>query len=172
MPTCPRSLYFAFALMLAVLLGACDTDNPSSPLEELEGVYAFTEFRFDPSASAIADADVLARLVAANTNVELFGSGRALVRYKLVDRPSNLVDATFTATRSSARLTATTETDETLMARILLPASVSFARTESSNRLTAQILTTADLASFDPQAYAGVPPVPGTLYVTLERNEN
>jgi hypothetical protein len=165
----PRRL-FPLALLAAALLGGCDTENPTTPLEEVEGVYAFTELRFDTQASAIDDADVLARLDSARSNVEIFGNGPALIRFKLDDEPSQRADASTTATPSVVRLTAVTEQDAAVLSQILLPPTMTFSRDEDGDGLSGEFFQPAvDLEAFDPDAYGGLPPVAGTLYVTLER---
>jgi len=169
MPRCSHCVLAALALLAVAFLGGCDTDNPSTPLEEVEGLYALTELRFDPNAQAIADADVLPRLDSARTDVEIFGSGRVLVRFKLQDRPSDLADATVSATRSTVRLTAETEEDAARLARLLLPPTLTLNRSEDGRRLSGQVSTTADLQAFDPALYQGLTAQPGTLYVTLDR---
>jgi hypothetical protein len=169
----PRCLFALVLLVVLPTLSGCDTDNPSTPLEEIEGVYVFTEFLFDTDASAIADADVLARLDSARSNVELFGSGRALIRFKLDDEPSQLADANATATSASVRLTAETQDDAVVLSQILLPPTMTFERGTTDERLTGEFfLAAADLEAFDPETYAGVPPVSGTLYVTLDREDD
>jgi hypothetical protein len=168
---CLRFPFAAFVLALFAFTAGCDTGNPATPIEELEGTYVFTELQFDPQATALAEADVLARLVEADTRVELLGSGRALIFFKLDDQPSDLADATFTATATTARLVAETEDDAQRLAAILLPATLSFSRSTDDTRLTANLSTTVNLEAFDPEAYAGQVSTPGTLRVTLERDE-
>ena len=169
MPRCPRCLTAALALLAVAVLGGCDTDNPSSPLEELEGVYDFTELRFDPTAQAIADADVLERLVQASTDVEVFGSGRTLIRFKLEDRPSDLADVNAVATSATVQFSAATEGDASRLMQILLPASFTLSRGGDDARLSGEIATTVNLQAFDPDLYAGLTAQPGRLYVTLDR---
>ncbi|NNF57179.1 MAG: hypothetical protein HKN04_02965 [Rhodothermaceae bacterium] len=169
MLSCPRCTAAVLALLLLAFTTGCDTNNPSTPTAELEGTYDFTELTFDPTATALADADVLARLVGASTDVELFGSGQATIRFKLTDQPSQRADAVFTATTTTARLVAETETDAQRLATILVPSTLSFSRSGDNQRLTAALTTTVNLQAFDPQAYAGQTATPGTLRITLQR---
>jgi hypothetical protein len=166
----PRRLYYPLALLAAVALGGCDTENPSTPLEEVEGVYAFTELYFDTQASAIADADVLARLDSAQSDIEIFSNAPALIRFELDGEGRQRADASVTATPSIVRLTAVTEADARTLSEILLPPTMTFDRDEDGDHLVGEFfLPAADLEAFDPDAYAGVPPVAGTLFVTLQR---
>ncbi|HLT46584.1 MAG TPA: hypothetical protein VK002_05095 [Rubricoccaceae bacterium] len=171
MPYCSRCTLAAVVLLAVAFLGGCDTDNPSSPLEEVEGVYAFTELRFEPIAQGITPANVLARLDSARTDVEVFGSGRVLIRFKLQDRPSDLADATATATRSTVRFTASTEADAARLAQLLIPPTFSLSRSPDDQRLSGEISTTANLQAFDATLYQGLTAQPGTLYLTLDRVE-
>ena len=169
MLSCPRCAAAVLVLLLLAFTTGCDTNNPSTPTAELEGTYDFSELTFDPTATAIADADVLAQLVSTSTDIELFGSGQATIRFKLTDQPSQRADAVFTATSTTARLVAETETDAQRLATILVPSTLTFSRSSDSQRLTASLTTTVNLAAFDPEAYAGQFATPGTLRITLVR---
>ena len=170
MTACSRCTLLAFVLLLLAFGTGCDTNNPSTPSEELAGVYVFTELRFDPNAQAIADADVLARMDPGRNDVELFGTGRALIRIKLMDEPSDLADADFTVTGSSTiRLVARTEDDQGRLAQILFPGTLNLTLSADGQTLSAQQSTTANLQAFDPKDYAGLTAQPGTLHVELTR---
>jgi hypothetical protein len=132
-------------------------------------VYEFVELRFDPTAQAIADADVLASMDPNRNDVELFGSGRALIRIKLLDEPSDLADADFTATGSTARIIARSQDDEARLAQILLPGVMSLNISADNQTLSAQIAATVNLQAFDPVAYAGLTAQPGTLHISITR---
>ncbi|HYE95334.1 MAG TPA: hypothetical protein VD962_03935 [Rubricoccaceae bacterium] len=163
---------FSLTLLLPLLaVAGCDTDSPGSTLDELEGVYAITELYFDPEASGIQDADVAARLDSARTYVELIGSGRVLVRFRFTDESAgDLADADYTATRTTARITARTELDAEIFDRLLLPQSFTLSRV-SDDELSGAFSTTADLDAYDPELYAGLTAVPGTLNIRLERED-
>ena len=171
MPACPRCFVLALGLLLAAFLGACDTDNPSSPLEELAGLYDFAELRFVPTAGNVAPADVRARLVPSRTSVELFGTGQVLIRFQVEGGTSAFVNGTFTATRSTAHLSAEDEEDAARLATLLLPDPLSLARSADDQSLSASIAMTVNLEAFDPVGYAGLTAVPGRLDVTLQRRE-
>ena len=168
---CPRALFAALLLCAVAFLGGCDTDDPTTPLNDLEGVFSFSELNFDPDAGAIADADVLARLDESRTSLEVFGVGPALLRYRFNDETvTTRVDLDIVATRSSVRMTVTREQDASLLARLLLPPTFTLERNEAGNRLSGQLRQGAvDLRVFDADEYAGVPPVSGTLAITLAR---
>ena len=167
----PRCFLCAFALFAVAFLGGCDTDNPSTPLEQLEGVYVFSELTFDPSEPQILDdVDVLSQLVQSSSDVEVFGTGPALIRFKLQDEPSVRADANVTATGPSVRFVAATEADAARLSEILLPPSFTLSRGADDDRLSGEIRTSANLQAFDPDLYAGLTSQPGTLYITLSRD--
>jgi len=168
-PSCPRCTLVALVLLLIAFSTGCDTNNPSTPSEDLAGVYEFVELRFDPTAQAIADADVLASMDPNRNDVELFGSGRALIRIKLLDEPSDLADADFTATSSTARIIARSQDDEARLAQILLPGILNLNISADNQTLSAQIAATVNLQAFDPVAYAGLTAQPGTLHISITR---
>ncbi|MDX1421197.1 MAG: hypothetical protein R3181_14625 [Rubricoccaceae bacterium] len=166
----PRCLLCALALLAVAVLGGCDTDNPSSPLEEVQGVYAFTELRFDPSQpQVLEDVIVHERLVQSNTSIEIFGAGPALIRFQLEGGPTVRADAVATATRSTVRLTAETEQDAARLAQILLPPTITLSRSTDGDRLSGDFMTTANLQAYDPELYGGLVAQPGTLTITLDR---
>ena len=164
-----RCTLVAFVLLFLAFSSACDTNNPSTPSEDLAGVYVFDELRFDPTAQAIADADVLAVLDSNRTDVELFGTGRALIRIKVLDQPSDLADADFTATSSTARIVARSQDDQARLAQILLPGDMNLSISTDNRTLSAQIVSTVNLQAFDPIAYAGLTAQSGTLHVSITR---
>ena len=167
-----RRFLSAFSLSLvasAVLLAGCDSDNPSSPLEELEGFYDITELRFDPSAQAVLDADVEERLIASSSSVEILGSGRAFIRFKFEGEPSDLAEGTVSATSSTVRFTAEDEDEARRLSELLLPSSFTLSRSDDNQRLSGQISTTANLQAFDSDLYGGLMAQPGTLYIILDR---
>ena len=162
-------LVAALAVALPALLAGCDTNDPGSVLEEVEGSYRFTRLAFGPDAAGVDTADVVATLDQAQTRVRLFGTGQMLVEYKLVGEPSALVNGTFTATSSTVRLSATTQSDANRLAVLLLPQTLTLTRSTDDRVLTAAINTTVNLQAYDPDTYAGLTAVPGRLFVTLER---
>ncbi len=166
---CQRCTLLALALLLIAFTSGCDTNNPSTPSEELAGVYTFNELRFDPSAQAISDADVLARMESNRNDIELFGTGRALIRIKLLDEPSDLADADFTAAASTMRMTARTQDDQARLAKILLPGVMNLNISVDNQTLSAQISTVVNLQTFDPVAYAGLTAQPGVLHISITR---
>ncbi len=169
MSFCSRCTLLALALCLIAFATGCDTNNPTTPSEELAGVYTFTELRFDPTAQAISDADVLATMDPTRNDVELFGSGRALFRIKLIDQPSDLADADFTVSTSTARIVARSQDDEARLAKILLPGVMNLNVSTDNQTLSAQIVTTVNLQAFDPVAYSGLTAQSGTLHVSFTR---
>lgn len=169
MLSCSRCTLLVLAFLVAAFASGCDSDNPSSALDQLEGTYVFTELRFDPDAQAIDDANVLSRLVQANTDVEIFGSGRALIRFKLEGEPSDLADANVSATTTSARFTAQTEEDELRLSDLLMPGSFLLNYSQDGLTLSGSVTNVVNLQAYDPDQYQSLTAVSGRLHVGLER---
>ncbi len=155
------------AVLLAGTVG-CDSSDPVDPPspEDVEGIYDFTEFSFDPNAGGIADANVLDTLVAANTFVELFGSGEADLRYKFENAPSDRISGTFTVTAAELRLTFANAEDR--LASLLLSNTIPFER-DGDGVLLFEGERTVDLEAFDPVEYEDLNAVGGTLTIRLVR---
>jgi len=168
-PRCPRCTFLTLVLFLLAFGTGCDTSNPSTPSEDLAGVYVFAELQFIPTSTFLIPADVLARMEPGRNDVELFGSGRTLIRIKLLDQPSDLADADFTATSSTMRIVARTQDDEARLAQILLPGILNLNISQDNQTLSAQIAATVNLQAFDPVAYAGLTAQPGTLHISITR---
>lgn len=171
MPHASRPL---LALLALALLGGCDTDNPSSPLSDLEGTYVFTELLFDPSQPQVLDdVDVLAELDPSDTSVEIFSEGPALVRFRFEGEPNTVrADMNVSASSSTVTMSAATEADAVRLSRLLLPPTLTLSRGTNDQRLTGEIGTTANLEAFDPDQYGGLTAQSGTLYVTLDRESD
>ncbi|WP_054684576.1 hypothetical protein [Rhodothermus marinus] len=97
----PRSHAFGVSalllmLSLALLSSGCQKENPVQVLpEDVAGTYDFTHFIFIPDAAAIAPANVLDTLVAANTNLRLTASGQFVLSYQFINGPESLIAGTF-----------------------------------------------------------------------------
>ena len=102
-------------------------------------------------------------------DVELFGTGRALIRIKLTGEPSDLADADFTSTASTARIVARSQDDEARLAQILLPGVMNLNISQDGQTLSAQSPATVNLQAFDPLAYAGHTAELGTLHISITR---
>jgi len=154
-----------------VALAGCDSTNPVTPPSpgEVEGNYVFTEFRFVPLAGAVAPANVLDTLQTANSGLELFGSGRALLRYRIRGGTSDVLDGNFDLSVAQLRLRLR---EDAGLARLLLSPSITFERLEGGrlrHETPAGSSVTVNLAAFDPVRYQGVEPLPGRLFIEFLR---
>ena len=170
MPTCPRCALAVLVLLFVAFTG-CDTNNGgSNTLDDLEGVYALDELRFDPNASGLAEADLGARLIAQGSpSLEIFGDGdEALLRTPETGR----TDLEVRVLSGAVELTAVTAADEEDLAELFLPRTFRLAfSTASARELSASppLARTVNLQTFDPDLYEGLSAVPGRLYVSFRR---
>lgn len=170
MPICPRCALLAFVLTFFAFAG-CDTNNPGSSLEEVQGTYAVVALSFDPTEpQAIADIDVLSE-VEGNTRIEIFGDGNATVRFEPLGGASQFVVGTARATSRTVTFTSRTDRDAEKLESILLPPSFSLNRDEiDDTRLSADVLLNdVNLQAFDPGQYGGLTDVRGRLTIELNR---
>lgn len=167
----PLALSLLFAIALVAFVG-CDTTDPVPAVEpdEVAGVYDFAVFRFNPQASAIDDADVLARLVPNRTSLELLNTqrgGQFQLRYQFEDELSDIISGDFTVSRDDVDLTVREEDRPSLRA-LLLSNQFQFERV-GRDVLTLSATKTVNLEAFDPDEYggAGLTEVQGVLEIEL-----
>ena len=176
MPTCPRCALLALVLAVAAFASGCDSTNPGSDLEAVQGFYDIEELAFDPVTTGLPTADVLERLSEGSATVEIVGDGNALVRYRFLGSgmSSRLVFATASATGRTVTLTARDESDADKLEAILLPPTLTFLRDEADAlRLRATLaLEDVDLEAFDPGVYEDQTSNRGTLTVELRRTSD
>jgi len=155
-------------LLLGIAVVGCSSGDPISPptAEDVEGSYMVTEFIFTPQATGIQSVNVRDTLVTENTLLELFGSGAALFRYRIVGAPSDIIAGEIDVSATQVRLRLADTGGR--LPRLLLPATLTFQR-EDANSLQLQSQTTANLAAFDPVRFAGLTSVAGTLRLRFER---
>lgn len=173
MPTCPRCVFLALALAVIAFSG-CDTNNPGSSLDEVQGTYTVLALSFDPTEpQALSDIDVLADLEP-GTRIEIFGDGNALVRFEPVGGFSQLATGTARATSRSVTITARTDADADKLAQVLLPSSFTLNRDEvDPNSLSSDVLLSdVNLEAYDPAQFGGLDRVDGRLRITLDRVPN
>jgi hypothetical protein len=155
-------------LAVVLVVAGCSSGDPISPptAGDVEGTYAVTEFSFTPRATGIQPVSVLDTLVTANTGLELFGSRAALFRYQIVGAPSDIVAGEFDLTANQLRLRLSDTAGR--LPRLLLPTTLTFNRLDA-NTLRLEAETTANLAAYDPVAFAGLNAVVGTLRLRFVR---
>ena len=156
-------------LLLAVALtalAACDSGsavNPPSPAD-VAGTYDVTSFRFRPDASGIATVNLLDTLAAGSTQFEILDSGDAFLRYRFAGGTARLLLGEVEVRQSQIRLTFESGT-ETNRLRLLLPSVLVLDRTATG--IQSSTATTANLEAFNPNRYAGLNNVEGSLMLTL-----
>jgi hypothetical protein len=165
-PPTPRLRRAPLVLAAAALFAACDSGNavdPPSPAD-VAGVYTVAAFRFQPTAQALAPADVLADLDPDVTSVEILDSGDVVFRYRLDGGLTRVLLGEVEVRSAQVRLTFTGQTDAGRLAA-LLPSSLTLDRVEGV--LVASTTFRANLAAYDDEQYAGFTDVPGTLTIRL-----
>ncbi len=172
MPTCPRCALLALAIAFAAFSG-CDSNNPGSDLESLQGQYTFATLLFDPTTQALPDVDVAARLNETATTLEIFGNDDvALLRIRFNgETGSRRVDLQVTASRGRITFEALTAEDEEDLRALLLPRSFSLEYNETNPAsISADLFREGvNLELFDPAQYQDQTAVRGTLTVRLNR---
>lgn len=151
-----------------LVLAGCSSSNPFSPAscEAVAGFYTFTRYDFTPTATAIQPANVLERFVPASTSVELFSGCDVLLRYRLQGGTSALLSGRMDA--SPDRVIIQFVDPQNRLPQLLLRSPVTFQR-RGADELFLEGVTSVNLAAYDPQAYAGLTDVQGTLRITLRR---
>ncbi len=156
-------------LVFAAGLAACDSGDPVDGPDprEVAGTYRFTEFTFDPNASAIPDVNVLDTLVATTTQLRLFEDGSFALEYQFRGGVQSLASGSFRVRSDRIDLTADAD-DQAKMQSLLLDREVRLNRVANDRRLLeADISKTANLEAFSPGRYEGLTSVPGTLRLRL-----
>ena len=155
-------------VFVLLALTACDSDgNDGIDPGEVAGVYTFSEFAFNPAGTGIISANVLSRLNAQDTELELYDSGEFVLTYRIQGQSRIPLGGTFTVTEDRVTLRFREGVREQA-SRILLGDDLRLTRVSSAT-LTAQVQKTVNLDAYDPGAYQGVGSVPGTLSITLNR---
>lgn len=156
-----RSFVLLLGLLVFALTG-CDSSSPIDPPspQDVEGVYHIAELRFVPQASAIEPANVLSRIDVGRSNLELSGLGDAIFRFALTNQPSALLAGDFSVTATQLRLRLTDP--QSRLPTILLSSPLTLNRADDAE-LVLQQVQTVNLAAFDPERYAGLTAVQGTL---------
>jgi hypothetical protein len=163
-------------LAVLALLAGCDTNNAGGSLRDVAGSYSIARLYFDPDASGIVDANVLARLDSANTEIRLFSDGDALFFLEFAESGESVrTDLRITATSSLVRFSAVGGPDVQELMRILLPAEFSLDREGAGTLARDLVGVIANLDRYeeeggvDNDVYEGLTAVRGTLSVELVR---
>ncbi len=158
-----------FIVLLATAFG-CSKDNPVNVLpDEVAGTYDFNRYEFVPTASAIDPANVLDTLVVENSFLRLTSGGQFLLNYQFVNGPESLISGNFSISANRVELQAAAGSESRLTA-LLLESPIRLNRVSVSNQtrdgLEMENSQTVDLSNFS-NRYEGLPPVPGTLFLSL-----
>ncbi|WP_420456210.1 hypothetical protein [Rubrivirga sp.] len=154
-------------LVAALALPACDSggaiDTPTPA--DVEGIYTFDAFRFQPEAAALAPVNVLDTLVVAESFIRLFDSGQATLEFRRTGGTTRFVPGEFEVRREEIRLTFDGGNEATL-GRLVLPNVLTFER-DDDDGLSLEDDFTANLEAYDSARYSGFSSIPGTLTMRL-----
>ncbi len=156
-------------LGLLVLTAGCDSGDPIDEPDptEVAGTYRFTQFVFEPDATAITPANVLARLDSAGTSLRLTNTRSFLLTYEFESNDLSFIIGNFDLTAGTVRLNGSGENPADYQ-RILLDQQFTLQRNANQpGVLTASIQKRVNLQAYNPQLYAGLESVPGTLRMRL-----
>lgn len=172
--TCPRCAFAALLFCLLAFFG-CDSNNPGGDVSEFEGTYGFTTYLFSRSGDD-PDVNVVNRLDPGYDNqLEIDGSGTALIRYRRINASSRLVTLDARASGGILVLTpVTSDGADNLIRELLFPPDGSLRLEKAGDALTSVPANlTVNLYEFDPEAFPSAQnysEVEGTLAVAFSRN--
>lgn len=170
-----RTILFLMGIVSAItVISACSKENPVNVLpDEVAGNYVFTEFQFEPDASAIQPANILDTLVTANTYLRLIAGGQFILNYQFIGSNESIISGDFSITVDNIRLRAAPGSEARLVS-LLLNSPLDLERVFENGEeesFEASVRKTVDLESYSSK-YDGVPPVRGTLRLRLVRAPN
>jgi hypothetical protein len=159
----------AFSLLLLVL-SACDSgDSVDEPHpRDVAGVYAFTEFSFQPSGQGFQPIAVLDTLVQSETNLRLSSGGNFILSFQFVNGELYFPAGDFSVSEQSVRLNGNNE-DRADFERLLLDDETTLRHSvDQPGVLTAEVSKTINPSEFS-ERYQGVTEMSGTLTLRLVR---
>ena len=151
---------------LAVLFSACDSGGDEPGPTDVAGEYIFTEFRFVPDSPLLPPAVILDTLVASDTRLQLFSSGRFTLLYHFQGASPEFIGGSFDVSRDRVRIQG--REDEERFYRELLLSPEFTLRREGPDEFSATIRRTVDLEQFSDR-YRGLRSVDGQVFLHLVR---
>lgn len=165
-PPSGARVFFAVLALGCGLLAACDTGGEDATPADVAGEYRFTEFRFVPDAPLLPPADLLDTLVAEQTRLQLFSSGRFTLLYQYRGAPPTFIGGDFDVSDERVRLIG--HEDEARFYRALLLGTEVTLRRDGADGFVATLPRTVDLDAFSDR-YDGLRSVEGTVRLQLVR---
>lgn len=161
-----RTALAVLSLTGGLLLSACDSTNDDVDPGDVAGEYVFTEFRFVPDSPVLPAAVILDTLVASNTRLQLFSSGRFTLLYQFEGANPEFIGGTFDVNRDRVRIIGR-EDEARFYQRLLLGPEFTLRRNDSDG-FTAGIARTVNLEDFS-NRYRGLRSVDGVVVLELVR---
>ena len=167
-----RLRYHALAALLVFLaLGqaACDSGDPidAPGPEDVAAIYDFTALSFTPQAQAVQPVNLLDSLDLTDTNLRLGSSGNFILTYQFLGGGPFFLTGDFSVTEQTVRIEGRGE-DRDDYRLLFLEEDFTLRRTAGLGTLSADIVKNVNLQEYDPDKYAGLTSVPGTLRLRLE----
>lgn len=161
-----RSILPILGLALALALSACDSSGDAVTPGDVAGEYVFSDFRFIPESTLLPAANLLDTLVAENTRLQLFSSGRFTLLYQFRGANPEFIGGNFDVNRERVRIIGR-EDEEPFYRRLLLPPEFILQRAEPEG-FSATIPRTVNLEAFSSR-YKGLRSVDGKVILRLVR---
>jgi hypothetical protein len=165
-----RSSHLAILSVLCAIGGllssGCDSADDEVDPGDVAGEYVFADFRFVPDSPLLPAAVLLDTLVASNTRLQLFSSGRFTLLYQFAGTNPEFIGGDFDATPDRVRLIGR-EDEEEFYRQLLLSPEFTLRR-DGPDAFSASIARTVNLEEFSDR-YAGLRSVAGVVMLELVR---
>lgn len=151
---------------VAALLVGCDSAGDDARPVDVAGEYLFSEFVFVPDSPLLPPANVLDSLVASETRLQLFSSGRFTLLFQFEGAVQEFVGGDFRVNERRVRLVGH-EDESRFYRRLLLGNEITLDR-EADGGFSAEIPRTVNLAEYS-NKYSGLTSVQGVVWLKLVR---
>lgn len=161
-----RTARAALCLIGSLAIAACDSaDNDVDP-GDVAGEYVFTDLRFVPDAAVLPAVIILDTLIASNTRLQLFSSGRFTLLYQFEGANPEFIGGNFDVDRDRVRVIGR-EDEAQFYRQLLLGPEFSLQR-NASDGFSAIVPRTVNLEEFS-NRYRGLRSVDGDVVLELVR---
>jgi len=153
-------------LMCGLPLWGCDSADDDVDPGDVAGEYIFTDFRFVPDSPLLPAAVLVDTLVASNTRLQLFSSGRFTLLYQFEGSTPEFIGGDFDVNEDRVRLNGR-EDEEEFYRQLLLGTEFTLQRDEPAG-FSATIPRIVHLEDYSDR-YRGLRSVSGVVVLELVR---